>query len=231
MALDGLNEFRGNTVEIEGWMTASAVISSLVALDTQREIGIAGNFLEIGSWHGKSAALWLQAAKSPETVTLMDIAARDELGENMQRLSDRYGVACDIIKRSSLSYNEPIGKPRSMRVIHIDGDHSAAGISNDIELTAGLLHPHGVMIIDDFMNPRFPQITEVTFDFVRRHTNRFSIVLVGGNKGFLVSAKFHDFWFEHFSKKLPDAFKACDEPMLTYEGSVQNRKCLCFRPA
>ena len=92
-----------------------------------------------------------------------------------------------------------------------------------------MLHPFGVLIVDDFMNVRFPQITEVVLDYVGRHTHDYSVVLTGANKALLVKSKFYEFWYQALSERLGPALDANGVKHEQFEGTIQNRPAIGIR--
>jgi predicted O-methyltransferase YrrM len=212
---------------VEGWFTPLAIRCSAVFLQAQNDADHTGDMLEIGAWHGKSALLWMAFAKQKERTHIVDIEARPPLVTNLERAKAAFGRDYTLQKQSSftLARTDMADRMRArLRLIHIDGDHSGAGIWNDIAYCHQLLHPHGVMVIDDFMNDRFPQITEAVYEYLRQNTFDLSMPLVGGNKAFIVKAKFHDYWLDVLRQRLEPALVGTGHSR--YDGTSQNRPCL-----
>ena len=42
---------------------------------------------------------------------------------------------------------------RRPRFVHIDGEHSRAALSKDLELATAVLDPAGVIVLDDMLHP------------------------------------------------------------------------------
>ncbi|MFN3614733.1 MAG: class I SAM-dependent methyltransferase [Rubrimonas sp.] len=221
-----LSTYRTLSREVEGWITDTAVAIAVSILDAQARLDITGDMLEIGAWHGKSAMLWMAFSRMSERTVIVDLAGRDPLGQNLQTAAEVMNRKHELMVKSSFRFPDPewaAQNYRRFRLIHIDGDHSAAGIQNDLEVTLPLLHPFGAIVVDDFLNPRFPQISEVTFDFCNRHRHAVGLLASGGNKGFIVGAKAYDRMHAALGQTLPRIIPLTGAKAEIFEASAQNR--------
>jgi hypothetical protein len=214
---------------VEGWFSDLAVAVCDIMLNHQT---IKGDFFEIGAWHGRSAILWMVHRRRDENVYVVDLEVRDPLKHHLGRVSEELGGQYQLMKGSSYRVPDVTFQnehSRQMRLVHVDGDHSAAGISNDIQIGHKMLHPHGVMVIDDFMNPRFPQITEVVMEYLHANAHDLTMVASGANKAFLVSSKFYDFWYEYLNTNLQSELDIRVPGSTVYVGTFKNRTCFGVR--
>jgi hypothetical protein len=46
-----------------------------------------------------------------------------------------------------------------VRFLSVDGDHSGVAVYNDLKLADELLAPDGLVALDDFFSPQYPQVT------------------------------------------------------------------------
>lgn len=224
--------FKRVSHDIEGWFTDAASCASDAMLRFQSEIGVQGDLFEIGAWHGKSASLWLVHCRKTETVHIIDFECREPLGQNVNRIAADLGVKVNLTKNTSFRFpdsNFLSQHRRSMRLIHIDGDHSGPGISNDLNVCADMLSLFGVMIVDDFLNPRFPQISEAVFGFLADRRRDFSMFACGANKAFICTAKGYDRWGEFAKARLGEEIRAQIPGLATFDGSCENRPVLGLR--
>jgi hypothetical protein len=53
--------------------------------------------------------------------------------------------------------------------VHIDGEHSHECLGHDLELAQAVLHPSGVIAIDDMLHPAYPTLITAVLDFLVRH--------------------------------------------------------------
>lgn len=227
-----LSAYRSLSRGVEGWITDTAVAIAVSVLDAQARLDIGGDMLEIGAWHGKSALLWMAFSRPSERNVIIDLAGRDPLSQTLANASGVLNRTHELIVKSSFKFPDPdwaAQNYRRFRLIHIDGDHSAAGIQNDLEVTFPLLHPFGAIIVDDFLNPRFPQISEVTFDFCNRHRHAVGLIASGGNKGFIVSAKIYDRMLDLMRQTLPPLLALAGAKADLFEATAQNRAAIGIR--
>lgn len=71
------------------------------------------------------------------------------------------------------------------RWIHIDGEHTGHAVANDLTLANDLLSNEGLMCIDDFFNPAYPQISAATHMWLANHPFELELILCGDNKAYL----------------------------------------------
>jgi Methyltransferase domain len=185
---------------VEGWFTDGAIATWDVLLAYQAARGWAGDLLEIGVLRGKSASLMALHARPEEAVLLVDPALRREAvdlvseahpGKNLllRHRSDEIGEQAEIASRR--------GK---LRWIHIDGEHSGPAVSNDLALAADLLSPEGVICLDDFFAPAYPQITRAALAYLGTSPH-LHLFLLGYRKAFIcrseMSATYLSFVRDH----------------------------------
>jgi hypothetical protein len=72
------------------------------------------------------------------------------------------------------------------RWVHVDGDHKAQTVWNDLELGNRLLADEGILCVDDFFNPRYPQLTYAVCTFLEKHRAELQMFLCGFYKAYLV---------------------------------------------
>ncbi len=54
-------------------------------------------------------------------------------------------------------------------LVVVDGDHTYAGVKNDVDRYGPLLRPGGLLIIDDYSSPQWPEITKYVDDELSEH--------------------------------------------------------------
>jgi len=54
--------------------------------------------------------------------------------------------------------------------IHVDGDHSFAGATHDMEIGLIVLQPGGTMVIDDYDNIQCPEVRPAVDAFAKKHS-------------------------------------------------------------
>jgi len=182
------------TEETDGWFNAesAALWDALLGWQTTRRIK--GHMLEIGVWHGKSAALMAMHADADRTCMLVDIKihrARIESALERLGLRDSIEVSCLQCNSRELVTDPLITEGfRGFRWIHIDGEHTGGAVSSDLAIAANLLADGGVVVIDDFFSWLYPQITEAVLRYLRSYPDDFSMFLCGYNKAYLARPHF-----------------------------------------
>ncbi len=154
---------------VRGMSSRFAAAISAWCLTHQTSLGIDGHFAEIGTFQGRffiAQALALQPQERALGIDLFDwpsAATWDIFIANCQR----WGVTnAQLIawKDDSGSVdaaallarlNVPSG-PKQVRFFHIDGDHSPEPLMRDLELARAVLHPKGLICLDDMLHPGYP---------------------------------------------------------------------------
>lgn len=147
---------------------------------------IQGNILEIGVFKGRSASILCQHKRPDEELWLVDFSDfLDEAIHNTVAIQPT-GVRYIKAKSSELWRNADLAKlRRSFRWLHIDGEHTGNAVANDLTLAAELLSDDGMICVDDFFSPSYPQITAAVFSYIDRHPFELQMLLCGENKAYL----------------------------------------------
>ncbi len=111
------------------------------------------DILEIGSYEGRSALLWLDILPNAH-ITCVDPFTGTAHGEKYEALFDantKYEQADRrIVKVRARSDDYWSTRAWGFNVVYIDGDHTAAAVTRDAWNAWRLLEPGGVMIFDDY---------------------------------------------------------------------------------
>jgi hypothetical protein len=150
---------------VRGMSSRFAAAISAWCLTHQSDNGITGAFAEIGTFQGRffiAQALALQPGERALGIDLFEWpspATYEIFIENCRS----WGVAPDSmtawkahsgeIDAASLSAKLG-GQP--VRFFHIDGDHSAEALTKDLALALQVLHPKGLICLDDMLHPGYP---------------------------------------------------------------------------
>jgi len=76
------------------------------------------------------------------------------------------------------------------RLFSIDGGHTVVHVLNDLRLVERVMVPGGVVIVDDFMHPKWPGVTEGLHIYCTDRASRLVPFAYGNNKMYLTT-------FEH----------------------------------
>lgn len=153
---------------VGGWLNpiSARIIASLAEYQTGK--GYTGTAGEIGVHHGKLFLL-LHAA-NPESSFAIDVfddqhlntdhsghGDREIFEENIRRVGGNPATV-EIIQRSSFDLT-PADIPGPVRLFSVDGGHTSECVQNDLALADQVLAPHGVVILDDYFNPCWPDVS------------------------------------------------------------------------
>jgi predicted O-methyltransferase YrrM len=170
---------------IGGWFKEKATASWDCLLALQTALAVRGNLMEIGVSRGKSAALMVLHARSEDTCVFVDPVLRQEAIDAIETIRGQNNVWLRDMSQNIRGDKRLDPLAGTFRWIHIDGEHSGRAVMNDLEIAGGLLSPEGVICLDDFMSPAYPQITMAAFRFLDRKGTAFSLFLNGFNKGYI----------------------------------------------
>jgi predicted O-methyltransferase YrrM len=127
-------------------------------------------YLEIGTRFGYSTVAVARGAPSLQRIVSCDLQAYgNPYGVPSQSVAERnlrasgYGGEAMFIAADSRDLTKHIGG-ETFDLILVDGDHSYEGCSADIRLCRELLHPKGVMLIDDADQP---EVCRAALDSIR----------------------------------------------------------------
>jgi len=155
---------------LESAFTWSVLLNAQVCNDVR------GGMLEIGVEFGTSAFLMLDALRTGEHATLIDLV---ETHEWLEGINGPYKnqVAYTYIVGNTMKI-DPTEIPASCRWIHIDGGHLYKHVTNDLELAVDALSDDGVMVLDDFFEIRWPDVTLAVMDFLKTSKKIIPFLLV-----------------------------------------------------
>ncbi|MFP5234578.1 MAG: class I SAM-dependent methyltransferase [Acidobacteriota bacterium] len=184
---------------VPGFLTTLDAMLMNCILDWQHQRGIAGNLCEIGVHHGRSFLLLALARQDGEVALGIDLFEDDEFNATgihserngaVQRHAQRLGIPLtprEIFKRSSLDLKPADILDRAggaVRFFSIDGGHRYRHVANDLPLAASCMDDRGIIAVDDFFNPDWPEVSLATMEFLRRRQDCVPF-LVGANKIYL----------------------------------------------
>jgi predicted O-methyltransferase YrrM len=168
----------GDYERVRGMSSRFAAALCGYLIRRQSELGISGDMVEIGTFEGRFfIAMALGLAPGEIAVGI------DPFDWPNERLLDRFLANCDAcgLKRERfVAWKERSSAiaPAALRsklaagaarFIHIDGEHEEAILSGDLELALAVLHPQGLIAIDDMLHPGYPTLVTAVFDFLKRH--------------------------------------------------------------
>ena len=155
---------------------AAAICGHLIR--RQSELGVSGDMVEIGTFEGRffiAMALGLAAGEHALGIDRFDwpdAGVQARFRDNCAAA----GLARDCLtawQEDSRALDPEALRGtlagRSARFIHIDGEHSHECLSHDLELAHAVLHPSGVIALDDMLHPAYPMLITAVLDYLARH--------------------------------------------------------------
>jgi hypothetical protein len=182
--------YRSEFGSIDGWFKEGAIATWDSLLTLQTSLRLPGNLMEIGVSKGKSAALMALHTRPPETCVFVDLALRREAIDLIEAIRPQNNLWVRDMSQNIRRDERLMALAGTFRWIHIDGEHSGGAVLNDLETAEVLLSPEGVICLDDFMSPAYPQVTMAAFRFLDCRGREFSLFLNGFNKGYVCRAAF-----------------------------------------
>lgn len=182
--------------EVKGWFFPADQVLFDWFLTRQQELTEPGDLLEIGAYMGKSAIFLGGYLRDGETFTVCDLfdsPAQDDANSAEMRYSystlTRRSFEANYLSfhdalpavLQGLSSVVPERVPAaSCRFAHIDGSHLYEHVRGDIDSARALLHPHGIVALDDYRSEHCPGVAAAVWEAVA--TGGLSPVCVTGTK-------------------------------------------------
>jgi hypothetical protein len=157
-----------------------------LVLSMQIRIGLKGDFLEIGSYHGRSSAVMARYLNKDEKFHICDAFQADtedyyddkptvqKLISNIKRLSPDIQDERMVI-HSCLSNELKLPKSRRFRFVHIDGGHSEEQTLFDLNLVKNQLIVNGIVAVDDYHHRYHPGVAKAVDNFLADN-EQFSVL-------------------------------------------------------
>jgi predicted O-methyltransferase YrrM len=162
--------------KVRGMSSRFAAAISAWCLKHQATRGITGHFAEIGTFQGRyfiAQALALEPGERALGIDLFDwpsTATLDIFTENCKLwgVDDNRLVVwkADSTSMSVEALRARLG-PGPVRFFHIDGDHSPEPLMRDLELARAVLHPKGLICLDDMLHPGYPFLVTTVEKWLR----------------------------------------------------------------
>jgi predicted O-methyltransferase YrrM len=196
---------------------AAAICCGLMRLQT--ELGVSGPVAEIGPFEGRFF-IALAHALAPDEIALgIDLFdwPNPEVIDRFAANLVKHGVASDrrIIWQADSRTMQPeellarLGGHRP-RFVHIDGEHSRAALTRDLELATVVLAPAGVIVLDDMLHPGYPTLMVAVHEYLARHPDMCVLAIID-RETVVAATKFvlcRTEWFKRYEEGLLKAYEA-----------------------
>ncbi len=228
-------EVRSGIGEVDGYLARSyrsvPGMSSLFAaaiscglMRIQTDMGVRGHVAEIGTFEGRFFIALAKALQPDERALGIDSfdwptpAVLDRFEENCRQ----HGIGSErsitwkadsrTIAPEQLSARLDGGR---VRLFHIDGDHTRAALTRDLELATAVLCPGGLIVLDDMLHPSYPMLVMAVHDYLAQHPE-MTVLAVLDRESISAASKFvlcEKSWFKRYEAALLADYKANVWPM------------------
>lgn len=170
--------------QMPGWFNIDDCAHFYLLLSLQSVLGVKGDLLEIGSYHGRSAALMSWCLREGEKIVICDAFESETQDEYVNKPS-YHTLIKNIMKvnpeldKSRITVHECLSSELSLaennrfRFVHIDGGHSENQVYADLSLCQNHLIDEGIISIDDYKNKHWPGVTIGTDKFLSENPEFF----------------------------------------------------------
>jgi predicted O-methyltransferase YrrM len=206
---------------------AAAVTAGLMRIQT--EAGVSGPIAEFGTFEGRFFIALGHALAPGEIAVGIDTFEwpNPQVIERFERNCREHGL---VLERR-VTWKADTGRMlpaellaklggRKARLIHIDGEHTQAALTKDLELAAAVLADDGVLVLDDMLHPGYPTLIAAVTQFLARH-DEFTVLAIIDRETIVAATKLmlcRQGSFKRYEARLLEVFKDNVWPMgATYE--------------
>ena len=181
MTLQGYVE--GGFWLVPGWMYEVDVRLFVVMNESQRDLEIRGDLLDIGAYKGRASILLGYLRGDTEALTVCDLfGARASNAYSARENAEYYpGFSVEGFQENYLRFHPELPTvvegqsaglaelcaPRTFRFIHVDGSHMYPDVRGDLVISKTLAVPSGsVVAIDDICSPHTPGVWAAAWETI-----------------------------------------------------------------
>lgn len=203
---------------VEGWVHGGLLRYVKLVDQVQREAAITGNIAEIGVYHGKFLIALASLTAPGGKVTALDVFEDQDKNldgagvgnlEILQRNVAAYGpgdvdyayIKADSSALTVLAKMELTRDRGPFRLFSVDGCHTVEHTLGDLQTAQDCIAPGGVIILDDYMQPHWPGVTEAVSLFCSA-VPRMAPFLYAHHKLFFVGVGWHAYFYRACAEAL-----------------------------
>jgi Methyltransferase domain len=194
--------------QIHGWFARTDAEIFKAILLGQVEKSLSGSAVEIGVHHGRSFIALCLGLQNGEKAYCIDIFESQMLNKDLSGRGDQVIFAANLANfsiddntvvidsRSSQNVepNDIIGTVGPARFFSIDGGHWLEIVQNDLRLAEASLAAHGIIALDDFHRPEWPNVSAGYFAWYVSRKKPLVPLALGFNKLYLCEEKWSEFY-------------------------------------
>jgi Methyltransferase domain len=218
--MGALDRYLHHHSRVDGWLDSFSANFIAGIAKTQEEAGFEGGLAEIGVHRGRLFILLKLLARPSERALAIDIFGDQHHNVDKSGNGDLYILRAnlrkwagsddiEIIQNSSLEVRpaDIVARSGRCRLFSIDGGHTAACTLNDLRLADASLADNGVVILDDYFNPSWPDVSTGTAQYLQDPAARLRPFAISPNKLYLASVESHDFYSANLRRVHADFFE------------------------
>jgi hypothetical protein len=197
---------------IEGWLSRVDAEIIRTVLSYQNELELFGSVAEIGVHHGKCFIELCLGLGPGERAYAIDVFEDQHLNLDKSGMGDfnifktnlgKFGMGTErvlIDRRSSekVTAEEISNAVGPVRFFSVDGGHWLEIVENDLKLAETASANYGVIALDDFHRPEWPDVSAGLFRWFEKRKRPMVPFAIGFNKLYLCE---HD-WADRYSAAL-----------------------------
>jgi hypothetical protein len=201
---------------------AAAICCGLMRI--QSELGITGPVAELGAFEGRFFIALAKSLRDGEYALGIDTFEwpNPQVIDRFEANCVRQGVAAE--KRitwkadsNKITPEELLAKldGEKVRLIHVDGEHTQAALTKDLELATAVTRDGGVIVLDDMLHPGYPTLMLAVQAYLDRHPD-MTVLCIIDRESIFAATKFilcQKSWFKRYEAGMLDAFRANVWPM------------------
>ena len=208
----------------EGYETVVGMSSRFAAgicgrlLRIQADLGVTGHFAEIGAFEGRFLIAMAHCLRDGEKALGMDIFEwpNPEVKDRFEANCTKHGIATDrrvTWKVDSGATTADAVKAQlsggTIRMFHVDGEHSRKALAKDLELATAAIAPGGLIVLDDMLHPGYPTLMVAVQEYLERHPEMVVLCIID-RETIVAATKFvlcRADWFKRYEAVMLETFK------------------------
>jgi hypothetical protein len=201
---------------------AAAVCGGLMRI--QAQMGVTGSVAEFGTFEGRFFIALCHALAPGETALGIDRFdwPNPQVQDRFEANCLRHGAPSDTritwkADTHAMRSEELLARLGGVppRFMHIDSEHSRAGLTKELELATAVLAPAGIMVLDDMLHPGYPLLVVAVHEYLARHPE-MRVLCIIDRETVVAATKFvlcRAEWQKRYEEPLLEAYKDNIWPM------------------